>query len=225
MHGWTIHATDGVIGAIDELLFDDERWTVRYLVVETGNWLSGRKVLLSPLSFGALNHDAQTLHVNLTREKIQNSPSVKTDEPVARRREGYSFDYDALPRSWSEEEKSAEYRAKLHLRSTKEVSGYGIVASDGRLGHIEDFLIDDETWKIDYLSVDTRDWLPGARILLSSAWIDAVSWTGRSVTVHATRDEIKNVPEWVRDVPIEAAFEARLRAFYNVRRTPFPHEG
>ena len=100
-----------------------------------------------------------------------------------------------------------------HLRSTKEVTGYGIAATDGHLGHIQDFLVDVETWRICYLGVDTQDWWPGKTVLLPPAWIDRVNWLERSVSVHTTRERIKDAPQWDRDKPIDLAFEQKLAAY------------
>ena len=254
LHGWTIHATDGEIGKIDELLFDDEKWTVRYAIVETGSWFAARKVLLSPLSFGTLDWELKTLNVNLTREKIQNCPNVTADEPVSRQWETSYYDYYAWPYYWGgigdwggygypgamvarplggsfpleprssdptrsrSDDRQAEH-ASAHLRSTKEVSGYGIVASDGHVGHIEDFLFDDETWKITYIGVDTKDWLPGKHVLISPTWIERVNWGTGTVTVHATRAEIESAPEWDRSAPLDAPMEDGLYAYF-VRPRP-----
>ena len=246
MHGWTIHAIDGEIGKVDELLFDDEHWTVRYLIVETGNWLASRKVLVSPLSFGFLDWDARALHVNLTREKIRHSPGVETDQPVSRQWETDYLDYYGWPYYWGDIGGGEAYgypgamlaspqhaldparshgddreidHAAAHLRSTKEVTGYGISASDGHLGHIEDFLVDDRSWRIVYLAVDTKDWWPGKKVLIPPAWIEQVNWSDSSVTVDVTREQVKNAPEWDRSQPIDAALEDSLYAYF-ARRYP-----
>jgi uncharacterized protein YrrD len=84
MHGDAIHARDGEIGRVDEILFDDEQWTVRYLIVDTGHWLQGRKVLIAPIALGALEPDRHILNVNLTRDQVEGSPGVDTNEPVSR---------------------------------------------------------------------------------------------------------------------------------------------
>ena len=69
MRGFTIHATDGDMGAVDEFLFDDEHWTMRYLVAHTGDWLTGRLVLVSPMAFRAVAWDRETFDVALTRQQ------------------------------------------------------------------------------------------------------------------------------------------------------------
>jgi len=100
IHGFTIHALDGEIGSLDEILFDDKQWTARYIVVKTGGWLTGRKVLVSPISFGVFDWNKRTINVNLTRERIENSPDIDTNEPVSRQFERDYFDYHVWPYYW-----------------------------------------------------------------------------------------------------------------------------
>ena len=78
--GYHIHATDGVIGHVDELLFDDHDWTIRYLVVDTSNWIGGRQVLLSPALVEQLDSPGKKVHVRMSRDAIRQSPSVETAE-------------------------------------------------------------------------------------------------------------------------------------------------
>ena len=201
MQGWTVHALDGEMGKVDELLFDDEHWAVRYVVVETGSWLSKRKVLISPLAFTGLDAPKKTIHVSLTQEKVKNSPDVTTDPPVSRQWETNYSDYYGWPYYWGEGDPARSHgddekrdHAAAHLRSTKEVIAYTVMATDGSLGHIDDFLIDDASWKVTYLAVDTKDWWPGKKVLVPPTWIESVSWVGRSVSVGATREHVKNAP-------------------------------
>ena len=221
MQGWTVHALDGEMGRVDELLFDDDHWAVRYVVVETGSWLSQRKVLISPLAFTALDGEKKTLHVNLTQEKVKNSPDVATDPPVSRQWEASYFDYYTWPYYWDETDpaRSLGDDAKLahaaaHLRSSREIAGYTVAATDGNLGHVEDILVDDTTWKVTYLAVDTKDWLPGKKVLVPHTWIESISWADRSVSVGAPREHIKNAPEWKTGQVVTASFEELLTAYY-----------
>ncbi len=241
LRGTTIHAQDGAIGHVDEILFDDEHWTVRYLVVDTGGWLPGRKVLISPLAFGNLDWDQHTLNLNLTREQIQKSPGVETDQPVSRQWERDYNNYYAWPYYWNGiagwgpywypgtlfaqsrlgaepvqeevEDRARDYRDS-HLRSTREVTSYGITATDGHLGHIQDFLIDDGTWRMRYLVLDTRDWWPGKKVLLPVDEIQEVNWPNGTVRVNVTREQVQNAPEWNHSQPIDRTFEDQLYHYY-----------
>jgi hypothetical protein len=221
MQGWTVHALDGEMGRVEELLFDDEYWSVRYVVVETGNWLSQRKVLISPLAFTMLDAEKKTIHVNLTQEKVKNSPDVATDPPVSRQWETNYSDYYDWPYYWGKSDPARSHgddekldHAAAHLRSTNEVIAYTVLATDGNLGHIDDFLIDDVSWKVAYLAVDTQDWWPGKKVLVPPTWIESVSWVGRSVSVAATREHVQNAPEWETGQLVTATFEELLRAYY-----------
>jgi uncharacterized protein YrrD len=238
LHGFSIHGTDGDVGKIDEVLFDDAHWTVRYLVVETGTWLSHRKVLLSPLAFGRLDWDAQVLSVHLAQAQIESSPNADTDQPVSRQWERSYYRHYTWPYYWggmsqwggylypdmlfaeatnnaqSPEEEAETDQADSHLRSTKEVRGYHVAAIDGHLGHVEDFLFDDATWRIALLAVDTGDWWPGQTILLPTDWITHVDWLERQVSVSTSRETIRNAPEWDRSTPIEAAEVAAAQRYF-----------
>src|SRR5439155_25515127 len=174
LKGVTIHATDGDIGGVHDLYFDDTSWTVRYLVVDTGTWLPGRRVLISPFAFRAVPGAAR-LRTTLTKEQIENSPSIDTDRPVNRQREieysgyyGYPY-YWIGPYRWGdlaypgmpipasqpsrvEEEMLARERLSVNpnLRSARDVMGYYIQATDGDLGHVEDFLVHEAPGAIGY---------------------------------------------------------------------------
>jgi hypothetical protein len=216
---------DGDIGGVDDVYFDDLTWTVRYLVVETGTWLPGRKVLLSPASLRDLDAAERRVRTDLTRRQVQESPSIDTDKPVSRQHEnalsshyGYS-PYWAGPYRWgpyaypypllhagvlppatdspyenrvAEELAAREEQSRdEHLRSARAVSGYGIRATDGELGHVEDFLVDDQDWAIRYLIVDPRSWWPGPHVLVAVDWIRSVSWNDEVVEVDVSRDAVR----------------------------------
>ena len=237
LKGVTIEATDGDIGGVADLYFDDESWTVRYLVVDTGTWLPGRKVLISPFAFEAVLGTPR-LKTMLSKDQIENSPSIDTDRPVNRQREieyslyyGYPYywvgpyrwgdaAYPALPvtaprLSPAEEEMLARERtsANPHLRSARDVMGYYIQATDGELGHVEDFLVDESTWAIRYLIVDTRNWLPGRKVLISPEWIDRVSWEDSKVYVDLSQRHIEAAPEFDPAMSVAREHEERLHDY------------
>jgi sporulation protein YlmC with PRC-barrel domain len=255
LNGSTINALDGEIGKVDDILFDDEHWTVRHLIVHTGLWLLGRKVLISPIACGLPDRVLHALNVDLTRERIARvdleplrSSAVASGRPYSRKWERDYYDYFAWPYYWGglnawgpyrypvglagmrfsaadrEQQDDHDYadRAVSHLHSTKEVIGYRIFAADGRLGHVQDFIVDDETWRICCLAVDTEDWRSGKNVLLPPAWIGHVDWTGRSVTMNVTRNQVRNAPEWDPELPISRAFEEQLYRYY-VLQSPWDH--
>lgn len=206
--GYSLQNIDGeTIGKAKDFYFDDRHWTIRYLVADTGHWLTGRQVLISPYALVAVNPDRKNIVTDLTKKQIESSPSLDSDKPVSRQFEqtyyghyGYPM-YWAGPFSWGyyaypmrdreqwKEPRQGEKAWDPHLRSTDNVGGYCIQALDGDIGHVEDFIIDDETWAIRYLVIDTRNWWAGKKVLVSPKWIERPitvwivrPWGGRSAT-------------------------------------------
>jgi sporulation protein YlmC with PRC-barrel domain len=238
LEGMTIHARDGDIGKVQELYFDDEKWVVRHLVVRAGGWLFGRRVLISPLSVEKLDWESREVRTWLSREQVKNSPDINTDEPVSRQQERRLHLYYGMPVYWggtalwgngmfpaalalkdrlSEEQREAVEGAvegDSHLRSSREVNGYYIHAEDGDLGHVEDFLLEEETWALRYLVVDTRNWLPGRKVLVYPAWIEEVNWYDRSVRVGLQRGQIESSPGFRDPKDVTREYEAMLFDHY-----------
>jgi hypothetical protein len=232
IRGYRLEARDGIIGSCKDFLFDDSQWGIRYLVADTAKWLPGRKVLISPLSLGRPSWRDQLLPVDLTKDQIKNSPPLEQDAPVSHQYELNWLEYYGHPHYWccdrlwgidhylavrdtqTAERSRVEDPEKTHLRSASEVKGYKIAARDGHIGHVEDYVIEDTAWLIRYLVVDTRDWLPGKKVLLAPVWIDAVNWAHRSVFTTRTRDEIAHSPEYRPDQPVNLAYESRLYDYY-----------
>jgi len=214
-----IVATDGRIGAVDDFYFDDQRWAIRYVVVDTGRWLPGRRVLISPLSVTLTEWSEQRLRLSLSRDQVRDSPGIDTHQPVSRRHERDYLDYYGYPYYWghaglwgayaipmlptpeqiaaqrtraAEVEREAADLGDTHLRSTAEVSGYVIRALDGDLGHVENILFDDISWAIRYFVVDTSNWWFGKRVLVAPEWIADISWPDGSVSVKVTRRLLKS---------------------------------
>jgi len=241
MKGMTIRATDGEIGMVDQFYFDDQSWTIRYLVVDAGGWLSGLSghlVLVSPYSLGSTDWPGRSLVVGLTKKQVANSPEIDTHKPVSRQHEadfsgyyGYPFYWNG-PYLWGAEyaplgasgiavgaleanvAEQGKDREDSHLRSTNEVTGYSIEAADGEIGHVAGFVIDDETWAIRYIEVATQNWWPGKKVLLPPAWIKSVSWEDSKVTVNLDRETIKSSPEYNEWTPIARPYEDQLYQHY-----------
>ncbi|HZD40345.1 MAG TPA: PRC-barrel domain-containing protein, partial [Terriglobales bacterium] len=187
----TIRATDGDIGKLEDLYFDDHTWSVRYLVVNTGSWLLGRRVLLAPVSVSGFEDSAAVMQIGLTREEVRNSPPVDTQKPISRQYEEEYYRYygwvpywgagavmgpyppppRAIARVSKNEEVPASEIRQTHLRATSEVTGYYVEALDGEIGHVEDLVVDDRDWVVSYFEVDTRNWWAGKKVLVSRTWI------------------------------------------------------
>jgi uncharacterized protein YrrD len=193
LRSYAIHATDGIIGEVDDLYFDDEDWTIRYLVVETGSWLSGRKVLIPPTAIGHPDWLSQQLPVELTKAQVEGSPSVDTRKPVSRQHEAAYLGYYGYPYYWGGSERTSD---EIHLRSCRTVTGYHLHAKDGDIGHVEDLLVDDHNWAIRYLIANTSNWWGGHEVLVAPQWIEAVSWPEATVSVDLTRDAVKAAPPY-----------------------------
>jgi hypothetical protein len=218
LRGFAIEATDGQIGTVDDLLFDDLTWQLRWLVVHTGPWLLGRKVLLPLSALGKPSQHAHNFTVQLTKQQVKDSPDVTADLPVSRQLEAHVYGHydwnpywqtgfsamaniactpvyipppdDAGPLSQIEEKDDP------HLRSALEIIGYHIEAQDGAIGHAEDFIIDDTNWHIGYVIIDTKNWLPGQRVVISPKVIREIDWVGRSIFLQTNIEKIKASPPY-----------------------------
>jgi uncharacterized protein YrrD len=233
LKGYKLGSRDGDIGKVREFYFDDRHWTIRYLIADTGNWLTGRQVLVSPYALMAVNREEQIIGVNLTKKQIEGSPSLDSDKPVSRHFERAYYGYYGWPMYWSgpyawgsspylmpdsEKWEKSIHGAKardLHLRSTLDVSGHHIQAADGEIGHVEDFIIDDKTWAIRYLIIDTQNWWPGKKVLVSPQWIERVSWSESKVFVNLSRETIKQSPEYTEESLPTRDYETALHRHYN----------
>jgi len=230
---YVLLAKDGEIGRCKDFLFDDEKWTIRYMVADTRKWLPGRKVLISPMSLGTVDWSSRHFQVQLTQRQIEESPPLEEDAPVSRQYEMMFSTYFATPSYWGganiwgrhpsptllrgEHEKLAtdfESPEENHLRSVKEVTGYHIQATDDEIGHVEDYVVDDEVWALRYVVVDTRNWLPGRKVLVSPQWATAVDWAEEKLFVDLTTDAIKNGPEYEPLAPIDRDYESALHEHY-----------
>jgi sporulation protein YlmC with PRC-barrel domain len=231
--GLPIKATDGEIGKIKDVYFDDHRWAVRYLAVDT-SWLLGRKVLISAIAMGSIDREEGVVEVRLTRNQIEASPDIDTDKPVSRQHEVGYFDYYGYPYYWNGPAlwgttsnpvlpvgavpnapgPSGEAPSDPHLRSVNEVTGYRIHTSDASIGHVEDFLLDEVSWAIRYLVVDTRNLLPGKHVVIPPEWITEVDWSENVVNVDVTRDTVQAAPEYHAGMDFSRTQEAHLYRHY-----------
>lgn len=253
LHSYTIGATDGDIGHVSDLYFDDQAWVVRYLVVQTGSWFTDRKVLISPFSAGEPDWAAKRLPVSISREQLKNSPDIDTDQPVSRQHETQYSDYYGYPYYWAgdglwgdgnylpalagtgvpgtarsraiDAEVAAVYAraeasrlddADPHLRSCKSVVGHQIQASDAELGSVQGMLVDEETWAIRYLVVDTGTWWQGHQVLIAPQWITNISWEHSSVTINLTQQAIQDSPRFDSSEAMNRQQESDLYRYYGL---------
>lgn len=212
IRGATILATDGEIGTVVDFYFEEDRWTVRYVLVDTGRWFSGKRVLISPMSVQTPWNRAD-FRVTLTRDQVWHSPQIDTGalsrgtETEVLKHYGYPI-YWGAPGIWGGFETPAALVAAplapprpegpvvdieaRNLRSTYESTGYHLHARDGEIGHVDDFLIGEESWRIRYLLVDTSNWIGGKSVVVLTDAVSSIDRATGRLHVDATREEIKN---------------------------------
>lgn len=216
LYGHKLTASDGEIGSIKDFYFDDRHWAVRYLVADTGSWLSKRLVLISPHALGLWDQEGQTLAVNLTRQQIENGPSIESHQPVSRQYEIDYYRYYGWPTYWEgggvwgmsgfpvvmplsklqlAEQRQPHHHAEKHLQSARSVTGYGIHATDGEIGSVEGFIVDEKSWVIAELSVATGHWYAGKEVLIPPQTIKRISYEDSQVFVNLTTHAIRQTAD------------------------------
>lgn len=261
LHRLVIVATDGEIGSIDRLFFDDLEWTIRHLVIDTGKWLPGRKVLIAPASVTAINDDGGRASVNLTRDRVRDSPDVDTEKPVSRQKElelarfygyvpywgtggvwggsyypaaavsppfgmldtpmaraGAARDLEEVPQDNSDDSPEPEGSGDPHLRSTRELKGYHVQATDGAIGHVDDFVVHAESWKITHLVLDTSNWPGGRAVVIPASWVSGVAWETMKIRLDASVATVRERPEQTSPGAIDRELEGRL--LQDLKRDP-----
>jgi hypothetical protein len=233
LNGYAVHATDGDIGKVSEFYFDDIKWGIRYLVVDTGNWLHGRKVLLATAALKQPEWKKRVFPLSITKEKVKTSPEIDTDKPVARQHEldlhrHYGWEAywggeaiigspELVSSAFSTTQEDANKGGRPfdpHLRTTKVISGCHVHATDGDIGHVADFIVDDESWIIRYLVIDTRNILPGPKVLVSPEWTKRIEWQERKIYFEVTKDKVKNSPLFDASAPVNRGYEESICDYY-----------
>ncbi len=230
--GYRLQGLDAEVGKVEDFYFDDRHWAIRYLVADTGTWLTSRKVLISPYALLSVTTEAKRIAIDLTRKQIEDSPSLDTHKPVSQQFEEQYHEYYGFPLYWTGEhmwgsdqviqrdrERWEQFKHDKkawdpHLRSCTAVNGYHIQATDGEVGHVDDFIIDDEAWAIRYLVIATRDWWPGKKVLVSPKWIKDVSWDRSRIVVDLSRESIKQSPSYTEGSLPAQEYEAELHRHY-----------
>jgi hypothetical protein len=181
--GYRLAGLDGEIGSVRDFYFDDRSWVIRYLIADTGNWLTGIHISIARAALIEVNGGERHISVDMTREQIERSPVLSSQAPVSKQLEALAFGKYGSPEVGPDKPGRGPgvrgMRRDPHLRSTHHVRGYHVQAADGDVGVVSDFIIDDATWAIRYLVIDTQNWLGG----------DACSFppNGSSVSAGASR--------------------------------------
>lgn len=244
LKGFDIIATDGEIGNIEEFYFEETNLIVRYLVANTGSWLTGKQNLIAPSAITHLDREKRTIHVNLTKAQVTKSPGVDKHLPISRQIEKLVSDYygnryywEMRPNLTSVQLASANVAAAsvkaavtsqpavaaaapdVHLRSMQEIATYKIAAYDGEIGEVEDFFVETDDWSIRYIGADTRHLLSGKHVLISALWLGGFNWSHRIVNFNLTREQIKNSPDYEKVTEISREYETRLHEHYGQEKS------
>jgi hypothetical protein len=243
LNGYPIQATDGTLGTVADLLYDESDWAIRWLVVDTGEWLSGRRVLLPVAVLGQPDPQSFHLPVNLTMRQVEESPDVDDSEPPSkgigtRIREHYEIlrgeDHflwggddghppDVIPPDQPPQSATASpaelqgARRDVIVRGISEIAGDLIEATDGDIGHAEDFLVDTALWQVRYLIVHTSSWWPGEKLLVSPLSINSIDWAQSVIHLDVSRQKVRSGPSYVATEAIDGAFEELFHTYYGIR--------
>jgi hypothetical protein len=241
MEEYTIGATDGIIGQVKDFYFDDDAWVIRYLVVETGEGPPRRRVLISPIAIGQPNWSEKILPVSLTKVQVKNSPDIDTDKPISRQQEMGYLGYYGYGNYWGggglwgaglypdllqaglQHDVAQHQHDDPHLRSGNAVMRYYVHASDGDIGHVQGFLVDEQSWAIRYIIVNTSNWWLGHQVIIAPEWIDDVNWAECTVSVGLARQAVKNAPRYEATALLDREQEARIHTHYG-RNGYWSHE-
>jgi hypothetical protein len=222
LYGEKLGASDGEIGHVKDFYFDDQIWVVRYLVADTGTWLTSRQVLLSPHVIGNLYEDGKVMIVNLTRKQIEDSPPIEWHKPVSRQYEEAYYHYYGWPYYWvgdglwggmrnfpileeppkilpngqTAATNLPHKRADAHLRSTQAVKGYHLQATDGTVGHVCDFMMDDKSWAIGQIIVKAGHRFTAKEVLIPVSKVDRISYEESTVFVNLTKEAVEQSPAY-----------------------------
>jgi len=193
-------AKDGEIGKVRNFLFDDRTWIIRYLVVEIGNWLDRKEVVISMNAIDPPDWERKTLRTALTREQVRHSPDVDSQKPVSRQQEIAMGKYFGWPPYWKStanpdfrtgslpagREYPVDPDQDPHLRSAESVRGYEIWADKTRIGRLEYFIVDEASWHIGYLDTKAGDWLHNRSMLVPTRSVESISWGEHRVKMSDT---------------------------------------
>jgi len=243
MTGYAIKAANGKIGTVSDMLFEDVDWAIRWMVVDTGDWLPGRKVLLPVSALGQPDAEASHLPVNLTMRQIEESPDIDMSQAASSDIESRLLEYYGLPRSRDDKgahvaiarasgtpsilgllparrPNEADAEAVGHtpnLHGLSAITRSTIEATDGDIGHAEDFLVDTASWQVRYMTVHTANWWPGEKVLISPRSVDWIDVARGIIQLDVTRQKVKDSPPYVAAQTVDGAFEESFHSYYGIR--------
>jgi PRC-barrel domain len=190
INGYEIVASDGRLGTVSDFIFDDIEWKIHAVVVETGEWLAGRKVTLPVSVLGQPDPSERCFPVKLTMQQIKDSPEFVEPQPK---------------------------NGEEHLRGITAVSRSHVHAVDGEIGHVETLLIDDSDWTIRYITVHTANWLPGEKVLISPRSVQLLDLEHGHIHVDVTREKVKDSPRYEPTDTVDGAFDEKFLTYYGIK--------
>jgi hypothetical protein len=228
--GFTVKAPDEDLGKVKEFYIDDRNWSIRYILVDTSEWLTERRVLLSPFAFGKPNTKLKVIEQELTREQIKSSPGIAEYGRITQNEEIRLCDYFGWPvfcedtaadlheqiTDIEREGPSAdEHDVGTHMISSSHLKGFSVEGIDGEVGYVEDMILDDDTWTIRYLAADTHKWLPGRKVLIATEWIERINEPDETMHVDMSKKLFKDSPEYDPSQPITRNYEDKYYDYFN----------
>ena len=248
LEDYSMQASDGNIGHLKDLSFDDKAWVVRYLIVDTGTWLHSHAVLISPIGIGAPNWGEKIIPVSLTKEQIKNAPQYDAQKPITKQNEMEYLDHYHYPYYWSGsslwssdiypagfnigsggfnvspsvlrplKRESVDIQSELpvphELHSGSALIGSLVQGRDGDVGQVSDFIVDEQSWAIRYLVVDTGDWWHAHKVLIAPQWIVNVNWLDTEIAINMSRQDVKDAPHFEPEATIGRDLEVGLHEHY-----------
>jgi hypothetical protein len=231
---YRIELSSEIRGSIFEMYFDDLFWNIQYLLMTSENMEKDKIAIISHLALGKPDDKSKTIPIvgkqgrNEGKEKstvLKTKEEAESIDPIQiiELPEEYSTIISRNKKATKDliitilKDKNAIYLPSTnHLRSHNEVLGYNIQAKDGDLiGHVDNFILEGNTWKLRYLIVDTRNWLTGGKkILLSPAWIEKINWSSNLVAIDLSKSSIIESPSYDPNKPLDNRFEMKLYKYY-----------
>jgi hypothetical protein len=231
---YKVETLDGKSGSTKDFLFDQKLWVVRFVKVDFGSLFTSERKLIPRVFLKTPQWQEKKFTVELNEDEIGKCPDIADHLPVSRKVEEQLFGYYGIDPYWTTPypghmtmyhpprpvippaAPDPEEEVDTELRSFSEIEHYHINALDGKLGHIEDLVIDDEEWQVLYAIVDTSNWLPWSKkVMISIDFLDQISYTDGEVSINLKKDTIKSAPEFDPSVPIDEEYEKKVFDFYS----------
>ncbi len=210
--GYHIAATDGEVGHVADILFDEGSWTVRWLIVHTGSWLNQRAVCLPVWALAQPDPEAHDLAVTLTRRQIESSPEIDDDARLSLEREAIISAYYATVLSCP-----VGIEPPHHLVSLSVLKDATVETTDGEIGHVESLLVDTRTWTVKYLVVHTGQWWADKKVLLLPGTVDRIDDVRSSIDLNVSREKVRGSPDYVAGETVDGAFDEQFQIYYGVK--------